>query len=202
MEEIVSAEAIKGEILEDAREKAARLLEEAEGESARTASAIDAKAVSTVEEIMRTSEARSARFRMETMARFPLERTRMKAVFVDNALREALGAFIGSLPEDRIAGLSESMLAGGASFLAGREIALARKGISEAAAREVAGRVLSEAMSVTFAEDLSIPAPGLVATARDGSVVLRATMDLVEERLLDGSRGELAKALCAEALEA
>jgi hypothetical protein len=126
----------------------------------------------------------------------------MKAVFVDNALREALGAFIGSLPEDRIAGLSESMLAGGASFLAGREIALARKGISEAAAREVAGRVLSEAMSVTFAEDLSIPAPGLVATARDGSVVLRATMDLVEERLLDGSRGELAKALCAEALEA
>jgi vacuolar-type H+-ATPase subunit H len=202
MEEIVSAEAIKGEILEDARDKAARLLEEAEGESARTAAAIDARAVSTVEEIMRTSEARSARFRMETMARFPLERTRMRTVFVDKALRDALEAFIGSLSEDRVAGLSESMLEGGASFLAGREITLARKGISEAAARAVAGRVFSGATSVTFAEDPSIPAPGLVAEARDGSVILRATMDLVEERLLDGSRGELAKALCAEALEA
>jgi vacuolar-type H+-ATPase subunit E/Vma4 len=200
MEEIVSAEAIKGEILDDARKRAASLLEEAEQESARTAAAIEGKAVSMVEEIMRASEARSLRYRMETMARFPLERTRMRAVFVDKALREALEAFIEALPEARIAGLSESMLAAGASFLAGRDVALARKGISESTARAVAGRVLSAAASVIFSEDPSIPAPGLVARVLDGSVVLRATMDLIEERLLDRSRGELAKALSAEAL--
>lgn len=123
----------------------------------------------------------------------------MRAVFVDKALREALKAFVETLPEARIAGLSESMLAAGASFLAGGDVALARKGISESAARAVAGRVLSAAASVTFSEDPSIPAPGLVARVSDGSVVLRATMDLVEERLLDQSRGELAKALSAEA---
>ena len=49
-------------------------------------------------------------------------------------------------------------------------------------------------------EDPSLPAPGLVARVSDGSVALRATMDLVEERLLDRRRGELAKACCAEAL--
>ena len=201
MEEIVSAEAIKAEILDEARKKAARLLGEADEESERTTAAMRAKAISVVEEIMRASEARSQRFRMETMARLPLEKTRMRVVFVDKALREALGAFIRELPEDRVARLAQTMLAEGAAYLAGKDLRLSRKGLSEAAARAVAGGLLSGAASVEHFEDESMPARGLVAEARDGSVILRATLDLVEERLLDGSRGEFAKALCAAALE-
>jgi hypothetical protein len=40
-----------------------------------------------------------------------------------------------------------------------------------------------------------------VAASVDGSVVLKATMDLVESDLLDEKRGELAHALCPGALE-
>jgi vacuolar-type H+-ATPase subunit E/Vma4 len=201
MEEIVSADAIRGEILEDARKKAARMLEDAEAEAARTAAEIEAKAVSVVGELIRASEARSARFRMETFARVPLERTRMRARFVEEALARALSAHVSSLSEERIAVLSEAMLSGGAAFLSGKDVSLFRKGLPEAVARAVAGRALAKAASVEIAEDDSMPAPGLVARARDGSVLLRATMDLVEERLLDEKRAELARALCAEALE-
>jgi hypothetical protein len=49
-------------------------------------------------------------------------------------------------------------------------------------------------------EDGKLPAPGLVVAAGDGSLSIRATLDLVGERLLDEKRGELAAALCAEAL--
>jgi vacuolar-type H+-ATPase subunit H len=201
MEEIVGSDAIQGEILEDARKKAARLIEEAEEESARTLSAIEEKARSVVGEIMRTSEARSERFRMETMARLPLERTRMRTTFVDARMREALASFMASLGEERVAELAEGMLARGASYFSGRAVELARRGIPEAAARAVASRVLSGAASIEIAEDGSLPAPGLVARARDGDEVLRATMDLVEERLLDERRGELARALCPAAME-
>lgn len=201
MEEIVSAEAIKAEILEEARGKAARILGEADEEADRTTAEVRAKAASVVEEIMRAGETRAQRFRMETMARFPLEKTRLRVVSIDKALHEALGAFIRALPEDRVARLSEKMLAGGAAFLVGKELRLSRKGLSETAARAAAGRILSGAASVEHVEDESMSAKGLVAEALDGSVVLRATLDLVEERLLDESRGEFAKALCAAALE-
>jgi vacuolar-type H+-ATPase subunit E/Vma4 len=201
MEEIVSADVIQGEILDDARRKAARMLEEAEAESERTMVAVEAKADAVVEEIMRTSAARSERFRMETMARLPLERTRMRTVFVDTRLREALAAYIDALGEDRVASLAEEMLARGSSFLAGKAVVLGRRGLSEASARAIAGRILTAAESVDFDEDDALPAPGLFARARDGSVALWATMDLLEERLLDEHRGEFARALCAEALD-
>jgi hypothetical protein len=79
---------------------------------------------------------------------------------------------------------------------------LARKGLSEEASRDAAARALRGSESVVQVEDESLPAPGFVARAADGSVELRATMDLVEEMLLDRHRGELARALCAEALGA
>jgi hypothetical protein len=41
-----------------------------------------------------------------------------------------------------------------------------------------------------------------VVESVDGSLTLKATLDLVESDLLDRQRGELAKALCAEALKA
>ena len=202
MEEIVSADAIRAEIMDDAMKKAARMLEEADAESARTLVEVEARADAVVNEILRTGESRSKRFRMETLARLPLERTRMRTVFVDARLREALVSYFAALGEDRVAALSEGMLARGASFFSGKAIVLARKGLSETAARAIAGRILGAAASVDHAEDNSLPAPGLVARAKDGSLVLRATLDLVEERLLDERRGELAHALCAEAMRA
>jgi vacuolar-type H+-ATPase subunit H len=201
MEEIVSADAIQSEILEDARKKAARILEESEVESARNVAAIEAKAAEVVEEIVSSNEAKSARFRMETMARFPLERTRMRTAFVDGKLREAVGAYVSGLGEERVAALSEAMLAAGSAFFAGKDVELLRRGLSEAAARAAGTKTLANAASLTHAEDPSLPAPGMVARATDGSVLMRATMDLVEGRLLGEKRGELARALCAGAFD-
>ncbi len=201
MEEIVGSEAIQGEILEDARKKAARILEDAEAEAARNVAATEAKAAAVVDEIVRTNEAKSARFRMETMARFPLERTRMRTSFVDGALRAAMNEYMAELPEPRVAELAAAMLERASSFFAGEEVELLRRGVSEAAARSAADRALPGAAALSHAEDPSLPAVGLVARARGGGIVARATMDLVQERLLDERRAELASALCAGALE-
>lgn len=200
MEEIVGSEAIKSEVLDDARKKAARILEEAEEESAKAVAAIEAAAAVAVEGVVRENEAKAARYRMETMARFPLERTRMRAVFVEAALRDAARGYMAALPPERVAALAEAMLRRGASFLEGKEIELRRSGLSEQAARSIAERALPRAASLRPVEEPALPAPGLVAAAVDGSVELRATMDLVEASLLDAHRGELAQALCGEAL--
>jgi vacuolar-type H+-ATPase subunit E/Vma4 len=201
MEEIVGAEALRAEILDDARKKAGRLIEEAEEECSRTLAAAAARAGAAVADISSRSESGSRRFRRETMARFPLERTRMRTEFADRRLREAMEALFSSLDEERVASLAESLLARGASFLSGRSVFLSRKGLSEEAARAIAGRCLADASSLEIREDESLPAPGLLARAGDGGLLLRATLDLVEERLLDESRGELVRALCSAAFD-
>jgi V/A-type H+/Na+-transporting ATPase subunit E len=200
MEEIVSAEAIRREILDDARKKATHLLEEGEAEAARNVEEIEAKAAEVVEGIFQESAAKSARYRMETMARFPLERTRMRTTFVDTKLREAVRAYVAALHEGDVAALSEAMLSEGAAFFGGKDIELRYKGLEEASVRAIASRVLAEAVSVSIMEDRALSTAGICARSAGDGVRLRATMDLVEERLLDERRGELASSLCAEAL--
>jgi len=200
MEDIVSADAIRREILEDARKKAARLLEEGEAEATRNVSETEEKAAEVVAEVFKENAAKSARYRMETMARFPLERTRMRTTFVDDRIREAASRFVEALPEARVASLAESILAAGADYFGGKDVELRRRGLSAEAAGAVASRALARAASLRLVEDGDLPAAGLMAVALDGSALLRATMDLVEERLLDERRGELAVALCGDAL--
>jgi vacuolar-type H+-ATPase subunit E/Vma4 len=200
MQEIISADAIQADIQEDAKKKAELLLEEAEEEAAKAMSEAEARAGEVVDEIFRTNEAKSVRYRMETMARFPLERTRMRAVFIEARLREALDEYMAGLGEERVAALAEAMLAKGASFFAGKAVVLANKGLSEKAARIAAERHLAAAASLEFVEEEGLPAPGFVARAKDGSLILNATMDLVGERLLDLRRVDLARALCPEAV--
>jgi vacuolar-type H+-ATPase subunit H len=201
MEEIAGSDAIRREVLEDARKKAAKLLAEADEAAAMAIAEAEARARSSVGEIARTGEARAERFRAETLARLPLELRRIRTVFVDARLREAMGWFLDGLAEDRVAALAEAMLARGESFFSGQTVVVARRGISEAAARACAARALGSAAATKFAVDESLPARGLTAAVEDGRVGIRATMDLVGDELLDRDRGELARALCPEAME-
>jgi V/A-type H+-transporting ATPase subunit E len=201
MEELTTTDAIKREILEEARRKAERVLKDADEEAARAKRSCAETADRVAREIRASGIARVARVRKETSARVPLEKTRMKTAFVDASLRHAVGEFLSRQGEDRIAALCGALLARGAGSLAGKDILLKRKGLSPERAAEIVGFRLPGARMSGQSEDGSLPAAGLVADAADGSVVVRATLDLVEEALLDGSRGELARALCAEALD-
>lgn len=200
MEEIVSADAIQGEIAEDARRKADRMLSEADEECLRIQAESEAQAVSVVDEIHRTSEASAARFRMETLARLPLERNRMLTVLVEARLREAMEEYLGSLNDEKVASLARAAISRGAPYLEGKALEIRRKGLSEEAARKAASSLPGGASVDRIVEDETLPERGLRVSALDGSVELGATLDLVGQRLLDLRRGELARALCEGAL--
>jgi hypothetical protein len=59
---------------------------------------------------------------------------------------------------------------------------------------------LPEARVLSSAKDEGLPAAGILVVSEGGRLSVRATMDLVGERLLDEHRGELARTLCGEAL--
>jgi vacuolar-type H+-ATPase subunit E/Vma4 len=199
MEEIAAADVMRAEILEDARKKAEHILREADEESARGTEEGRARSISESERIALEAEARIARRRAEAEARLPLERLRARTEHVDRALRAATRDFVASLPEPEAARLAAALMARGAPLMAGKGARVKRRGLTRAEA-ESAAAILGAGAAVEAEEDPSLGGRGLEALSADGATRLRATMDLVEELLLDGRRAELAGALCSEAL--
>ena len=202
MEELVSTEALEREMLEDARRKAERILRGADEEARRISDSVGRRGEEAAAELERGYAERSARYRADAMARLPLEQARLRASYVDARLREALGAFLAALPEARVAGMARARLAAARDYLDGKELRIRRRSLSEAAARRAVASALPGARISACLEDPGLGAAGLVAEAADGSAILRATVDLAAELLLLERRGELAEALCAEALGA
>lgn len=200
MEELVSTEILEKEILEDARKKAERLLKGAAEDARRIEGATEGRKAEAAAEIERRSRAKAARHREELDARLPLEKARIKAAYVDSALREAVAAFVAALPEGRAEAMVAELLRGSAPFLDGKELRVRRRALGEAAAARAIAAALPAARVLDSVEDASLPAAGIVAEAADGSATMRATLDLAAESLLGQRRGELARALCGEAL--
>lgn len=201
MEEIGNTEAIQKEILDEARKAAEKILRDAEEEVTFTASQAVERAKVAKESVAKAADSWIARNRAEMLARVPLEKIRYRTALVDGRVRKALTDWLGGLGEDRIAGLLEEHMKPSAPVFNRREVSLRYKGLSKARAVAVAKTALGVPEPREAVEDPKLPATGLVVLSADGKLTLRATMDLVEADLLDRKRGELSRALCAEALK-
>lgn len=200
MEEMVSTEALENEILEDARKKGERLLKEADAQALHIGLESTKKIALALESLTAEYREKAELYRAENQARLPLEKGRMKARFIDGLLRDAVASYLASLDMGRTSAAVEEILSRGASLVGDSEIELGYKGFSESEARAILARALPAARIASAREERSLPAPGLRVTAKGGKLRIRATLDLVGERLLDEKRGELAVALCPEAL--
>ncbi len=198
MEEIVTTEALEREILEDARKKAAALLKGADEAAAKLAAASSAKTADAVAVFERDAAARVARHESESAARLPLEKSRIRTAYLDEAVRAAVDRFFASLPESRVVELASSMTDRAEEFLKGRELVARACGFSEAA-REAFARSIPWAASARVADDPTVGSTGAVVEDSDATVVVRATMDVLASELLREKRAELADALCGKA---
>jgi V/A-type H+-transporting ATPase subunit E len=200
MEEMVTTEALEREILDDARKKGEKLLKDGDAEAERLRADYAERTRKALESIAADYAARAERYRAENLARLPLEKGRMKASYVDRLLRNAAREYFGALPEERITVLLADHLAPAAALVGKAELAVRYAGISEKAARAVFARALPEARPAAFTPDADAGSAGVEASTKDRVLSVRATLELVGELLLDEKRGELAQALCAEAL--
>jgi vacuolar-type H+-ATPase subunit E/Vma4 len=200
MEEIASTDALEKEILEDARKKGEKILRDGEAEAARIRSEFEGRSASALAALAEDFRSRTERYEGENLARLPLERGRLKATYIDRLLGAAMEYYLAALPADKVAGLVGGLLARAAGLVGDSRVTVGYKGMDEAAARSLVSANLPEARVLSSAKDEGLPAAGILVVSEGGRLSVRATMDLVGERLLDEHRGELARTLCGEAL--
>lgn len=200
MEEIASTDALEKEILEDARKKGEKILRDGDAEAARIRSEFAERGASTLSALSEDFRSRTERYEGENLARLPLERGRLKATYIDRLLRSAMDRYLDALPPDRVGGLVGGLLSRAADLVGDSGVTVGYKGMDEESAKKLVSANLPRARALSFSRDEDLPATGLRVTCKDGALTVRATMDLVGERLLDEHRGELARTLCGEAL--
>lgn len=200
MEEIASTDALEKEILEDARRKGEKILRDGEAEAARIRSESHERSEGSLATLAEDFKSRTERYRNENLARLPLEKGRLKATYIDRLLRSAIDRYLSSLSGDRIAALVSDLLARAGDLVGESEIRVRFRGLEEAEARKLVSASLPRSKPSSFMADESLVATGLVVASADDMLKVRATIDLVGEKLLDEHRGELARALCGEAL--
>ncbi len=199
MEDLIAVDSIRREIISDAEKKAMQILTEADAEAEREIAAGRSLAESTAAAIERACADRIARRRSEAAAREPLDRMRLLVEFVDRNLKEALDRYFDALSEEAAVRIALALVSKVREVFKGRRLRVGRRGLPERAA-VLAAESLGPHAAVTAGEDFSLPSRGLSIETDDGCERYTATLDMAKERLLDERRGELAQALCGEAM--
>ena len=194
MEELRSTEVLDREILEDARKKAARFLKNAD-QLGKAAAAEWAKKLDTdLAALERKHRERIENLVRETNARYPLDTRRMRAERAERKLREAMDAFIRSLPHSRLIELLVRELGQREAALAAHSLIAEAGGLAMKEAEALLATIRpAGAWKLNLQADCDPAKPWLVI--RDDVVTVRIGTAEIGETLLREKRAELAVAL-------
>ncbi|MDR1212014.1 MAG: ATPase [Spirochaetaceae bacterium] len=196
MEELQSLDVLDREILEDARKKADRVLKAADDTLKTRAGEWASKTETDVAGLALKSRERLKQARDEIMARLPLERRRIGHETIETLLAQNTGDFFRGLPRQKILFLLERELAARAAELPSLGLTALFRGLAEAEADAILGRVLPPG-SWTRGKDAAFEKEGAFPAIRVDSPFVRVTasIDMLAETLLEEKRAELAGAL-------
>ena len=200
MEILRTSDAMESQILDDAKNKARRLLEAADKECSAVrvewqqhAAGGDASGSNSVR------DGRVAALRQELASSLPLEYLRAKLVFIQDAVAGALRDLFEGLSGadlDRIVG---QMLARAADAFKGARVAVSFAGMSADAARRVVQQSIPGAIvdGVTMLADeaAALSGKGVILETADRSTRYRGTLNELSGLLLEEHREELMTAL-------
>jgi V/A-type H+/Na+-transporting ATPase subunit E len=191
-------EDLEREILEDARRKAARILESADKELSRSRAEWAEKLSRQSGDAVRERQGRLAALRERMETAIPLDLMRVRLGFLQETLARELTALIGSLTDAEVLRSVGVMLVPAASAFDGQSVVVTAVGIAVKDA-EAAVRAALPKAKIALAKAGDAPASpsgrGVVVETEDRKTRFRGTLDELEEQLLDEHREALAAAL-------
>jgi len=199
MEILKTSDAMESQILEDARNKARRLLEAADKECG--AVRIESQHTSQAEagRLDAIRDGRLTALRQELASSLPLEYLRARLVFIQEAVAGALRGLFEGLSSADLNRIVGQMLARAADAFKGSRVAVSFTGMSADAARRIVqesipGAVVED-VTMLAEEEAALSGKGVILETLDGSTRYRGTLIELTGILLDEHREELMTAL-------
>lgn len=194
MEEVQGTRALEKEILEEASRKAERLARKGIEEAGRISGTSRANLEARLSSLKSRHAEELAAIERQFASRLPLEKTRLKAGFVDGALRAAVDSCVEGLGPEEIGAWCVAGLRRRAGFIEGVRAELRYRGIGPDSLLAIRD-VLKGCAGLDEAEDPGLPSRGILLRDSGDSVRISLTEAEMKARLLEENRGELAAAL-------
>jgi len=194
MEEIKGTEALEREILEDAGKRAEKIIRKTREEVERLKSASAATIEDQLGQLKRKHLEKIAQLEKETASRLPLEKTRLRARFIDETMRKSVSDFLISLDSASLSAWCLSEFRKRVNLLSGNATVIRWKGIDADQIREMREEFPKNS-NIKFMEDPAMSHRGIIAKTLDDTIIITLTEQQIEDWLLDEKRGELASAL-------
>jgi vacuolar-type H+-ATPase subunit E/Vma4 len=102
MEELRSTEALDREILEDARKKAAKTLKTADANAESQKRQWEEKTQNAIAEIRKSYADNTEKARQEIIARFPLDKRRLRSEISETILKDAMNGFLQNMSRSNL----------------------------------------------------------------------------------------------------
>jgi hypothetical protein len=210
MEELRSTEVLDREILEDARKKAFKILKTADDTVQSQTRRWEKKTQRAVADIRKTYAQRVEKVKGEILARFPLDKRRLRSETAENFLKDAMEGFLETLSREQLLSVLErefaERLAGCAGLDAGEGAAkpvLFYSGMNGEEAGELVKNAVSRAGQPAgslnewdLRKEESPEGPKLPALVLNVPAVrIRASVEAAARELLEDKRAELVTCL-------
>ncbi len=205
MEIVKTSEELEKQILEDARKKAARILENSDKECAEIRAQWARKLEEERLRIDGDFERKRAGMRAELESALPLDFMRTRLAFTEEAVRGQLAAFFGSLSSTDVTGIVTTLVKRVSRIFSGKRV-IAFVGGIEAKAVEKILRAEIPGVSVAGVKPIAEAGgaggkseasggQGVVLETEDGKIRYRGTFWELQQMLMEEHREELVSAL-------
>jgi len=200
MEELKSTEVLDREILEDARDKAYKIILSTEETLKAQSMDWDIKLKNALDAARKNYEERSEKIEGEIFARLPLDQRRMRSEAAEKLLLKAMDDFLHDLPREKLLLILEKELIGRLKSWAGNrtetisEIVSASYSNISSSEAELLFKKIPESVSWEIKEDSAFHKfPSI--TIDTLSMKINASVETAAAAILKAKRAELASAL-------
>ena len=203
MEELKSTEALDREILEDAREKALKIVLSTEETIKAHNLNWDKKLESALDSARKGYDERSLKIEGEIFARLPLDQKRRRSEAAENILLKAMDDFLRSLPRDKLLLILEKELLGRLKSWAGGGMEIIKENVSvrysnmDSSEAELILRKIPDSGNWEIKKD-SVFHEFPSITINTPSMKINASVETAAAAILKAKRAELASALLSD----
>ena len=199
MEVLTTSDALESQILEDARNKARRILESADKESAAIRAAGERKLLEETQRLDAAAEARVAALRQELATALPLDFMRARLAFIQDAVSKALNDMFEGLTGVELGRIIGRMLSRAAYAFKDAPVVVQYAGMDGEEARRIVrdsvpGAKVEDVTALSTA-DTAAAGKGIILQTTDGSRRYRGTLTEMKNLLLEEYREESVTAL-------
>lgn len=206
MEELRSTEILDKEIEADARNKAARMLSDADAECQKLLGAVADRIKETTAQKTAYYDAKIAAFKKNRDAALPLEQERYRVSFYVKSVADAYNDYFAKLSDEKLLSLIEALLVRSKDALAGRKVrarvfGFALDGAKKLVEKHCGAKNVLSCVETTFelSGDEAVPLndvhKGIILESEDNAVRCRLTTDQLVGELTDRYSAELATTL-------